>query len=119
MEKIVQNNLEQLQKIMINPQEAIKAFQDNNKALVDNLQKVASEIPVKTQSYIAKQQAEVNSLNEELSKAFTKSPVNWENVGKIWFDYQTNQVTSYLNEVKKQNDEFQKIVSDLNKNDKK
>lgn len=111
MEKLFQNGLDKLQQFTTNPQQAIKDLQETNKVFLENVQNLVKETPEQTQKYLKEQQEIVEQLNKNLYSALKETPADWEKIGKMWFDFQTNQFTSYLNEVKKQNEYFQSLIS--------
>lgn len=110
-QELINQSVQQFQEFTKNPEKAFRDFQNAQQAFLKEVQLVAQAAPAKTQEYFKKQQEEIIELQKSLGDSLKQTPADWQNIGKIWFDFQTKQFNSYLEEVKEQNEVFQKLVA--------
>ena len=105
----IMNSNDYKEQLIDEPKKAVEDWQESNQSFLNECQKITANIPHKAQSIIQKQQELMRNTQEQLLEASRETPPNINKMASIWLDFQNKQFSSYLDILKEQQQNSQKL----------
>lgn len=110
----LEKNIEQLNQLSAEPQKIFRQLQEAHQQFLTNLTNAFGELPNASQNYFLQQQEKAKKLHEKISDTVKNNPNDWSQVGNILLNYQSEQFSENLKQLKENTTKFQKLFAPYN-----